>query len=298
MSETVVVVGGCRFPGLEVAIGLEEEGYEVYVVDDWECIEDVRLLGPPGILERPPREVLGAEVIVNSYEFEGVVEARLDPARAFEGNVRVAWLVARAAVEGRAGRVVHLSTAAVYGDPLVSPVHEAHPVMPKSTYGGSRLAGEGLLLGHLNERGVDVVVLRVFNVYGPGQWRRNNPGVVHEMMVRALSGVPLRVEGSGRQVRDFVHVVDVVEAVSRALEARPGVYNVGTGRGTSILDLAGMIAEALGVRVDVAWAPPRPGDIRESVADTRLSREVLGFQARVPLEAGIRQLAGLYREAV
>jgi len=297
MAEKAVVVGGCRFIGLEAALLLQDAGYDVVVVDDRGC-EGVELEVVAGPGEAGPglEALVQAKLIVNAYELDGVNEARLRPDRAYEANTLLPWRLARAAVEGRADRLIHFSTAAVYGDPLVLPVHEAHPTMPKSTYGGSRLAGEAAVVGHLRERGVDHVILRVFNAYGPGQWNRGNPGVVHEFLARAVEGLPLRIEGDGLQVRDFIHLRDILEAFRKSLDSPAGIFNLGTGRGTSILDLADHIARLLGKKLEVVWAPPRPGDIRESVSNTRLSEEVLGWRAATSLEWGLEDLARYYLE--
>jgi len=297
MAEKAVVVGGCRFLGLETALLLRDDGYDVTVLDDRRCEGvDLEVAGPPSTAG-PGRDPLDkAKLIINFYEYDGVNEARLNPEKAYEANTLLAWRLARAAVQGRADRLIHVSTAAVYGDPLDTPVHEAHPTMPKSTYGATRLAGEALVEGHMRERGVAHVVLRVFNAYGPGQWNRGNPGVVHEFLIRATNNLPLRIEGDGLQTRDFVYSRDVVIAVRKALDAPPGTFNIGTGRATSILDLADHVARLVGRKLEVVWAPPRPGDIRDSVAHPGLPAKVLRWQARTSLERGLAELARYYLE--
>lgn len=246
--------------------------------------------GDPGALARA---LPSSDIAYVFHEYDGVPQAARDPAGAYRDNVEAHWSILRAVVEYDVPRLVYASTAAVYGDHR-EPVGEEAETRPKNTYGATRLAGEALARGFLEERGVELVVLRFFNVYGPGEWNRGNPGVVHYMIRNVLEHGYVRIEGDGGQVRDFIHQADAVRAAVEAAEARPGVYNIGSGAPVRILDLAAMIAGIHGRPVDIVWAPERPGDVRHSVARIDRARRLLGWEPLVPLQEGLRHLYGYY----
>ena len=293
------VLGGCRFLGAETAKALSDKGWEVVVVDNRPCPGGrppggARLLeawpGDPGVLgEALP----GSDVVYVFHEYDGVPQAARSPWTAYKENVEAHWNIVRAVVEYDVPRLVYASTAAVYGD-HGEPVGEDAETRPKNTYGATRLAGEALARGFLEERGVELVVLRFFNVYGPGEWNRGNPGVVHYMIRSVLEHGYVRIEGDGGQVRDFIHQADAVRAAVEAAVARPGVYNIGSGSPVRILDLAAMIARIHGRPVDVVWAQERPGDVRYSVARIDRARRLLNWEPLVPLLEGLRHLYGYY----
>jgi UDP-glucose 4-epimerase len=132
-------------------------------------------------------------------------------------------------------------------------------------------------------------VLRLFNVYGPGQ-TGTYAGVVSKFVERAKRGLPLVIYGDGTQTRDFVHVADVARLVEVVLDrGAAGVYNVGTGRAVSIRELATIVMRLAGLSGEPLYAPPRPGDIRYSVADATKAK-LLGWQPQIPLEEGLREL--------
>ncbi len=298
----IVVLGGCRFLGAETAVALAREGHDVVAVDERPCpgpMEGVRVErawpGDPGVLRGLARE---AEAFIVFHEYDGVVESIREPRRAWRENAEAAANAVLAAVEGRVEAIVYASTAAVYGDQERVPVPETAAPEPKSTYGATRLAGERLVAGVSRERGLRHVILRYFNVYGPGEWNRGNPGVVHRMITGAILEGTIRVEGDGSQTRDFLHAADAVRAAIAALRAPPGTYNVGTGVETRIIELAEAVARLHGEPLDLIWAPERPSDIRRSAASTEKAREALGWRPLIPLREGLRHLYRFYAESL
>jgi UDP-glucose 4-epimerase len=132
-------------------------------------------------------------------------------------------------------------------------------------------------------------VLRLFNVYGPGQ---TGPyaGVVSKFVERAKRGLPPVIHGDGTQTRDFIHVADVARLVEVVLDrGAAGVYNVGTGRAVSIRELAATVIRLAGLGGEPLYGPPRPGDIKHSAADVSKAK-LLGWQPQMPLEEGLRRL--------
>ena len=196
-----------------------------------------------------------------------VAEAQEDPRKAFETNARGTLNVLEASrlydLE-----LVYASSAAVYGDPLFIPLSEHHPTLPKNVYGASKLSGEALVTSYSRSYGLRAWSLRLFNVYGPSPNIKRNKGVITLFIERALRGEPLTVYGEDL-VRDFVFIDDVVRAFLTIKSAPPGVYNVGSGKDTKILELAKIIIDITKSSSEVALAEPREEDIRVSVADIR-----------------------------
>jgi UDP-glucose 4-epimerase len=226
----------------------------------------------------------GYDVIYHLAAAISVPESVENPSLYVRANVLGTVNVLEAARRG-AGRVVFVSTAAVYGEPQSVPIPESHPTHPTSPYGLTKLAGEEFarLFGQLY--GLDVSVVRPFNVYSE-DLKPDNPyaGVIAIFLRAAAARRPLTVHGDGGQTRDFVHVSDVVQLL-RLLGDRRGtgqVYNCGTGIGTSVLELARMVRDRFGPTVEIVHGPSRVGDIRHGVADISRARAI-GYRPRVRL---------------
>ncbi|MBV9811610.1 MAG: NAD-dependent epimerase/dehydratase family protein [Acetobacteraceae bacterium] len=191
--------------------------------------------------------------------------------------------------------VVYASSAAVYGDVGTGRAHEDLLAAPLTAYGADKLASEfHARVGFLVHR-VPSMGLRFFNVYGP----RQDPlspysGVISIFARRVGRNLPVRVYGTGEQVRDFVYVRDVVAHLLAAMSrlrstAEVGVLNVCTGLGTSVLRLARILGEVQGREPAIDHHDPRPGDIRVSIGDPSLARSVLGLSAGVSLRDGLSE---------
>jgi len=169
---------------------------------------------------------------------------------------------------------------------------EDHPLMPKSPYASSKVSGEAFVQAFANQYGFRPLILRLFNVYGPKQ-SKAYAGVIIEFIRRVSRGEPPVIFGDGEQTRDFIHVSDVVEAVMLSLrsERARGVFNIGSGEGVTINRLANLILKLMDKDyLNPIHAPPRPRDIRHSIADTLRARQELGFRSKVELEVGIKEL--------
>lgn len=188
------------------------------------------------------------------------------------------------------GRVVFVSTAAVYGEPRTSPIPESHPSNPTSPYGQSKATGEDFARLFHRLYGLNVSIVRPFNVYSE-DLKPDNPyaGVIAIFLRNARAGQPLEVHGDGGQTRDFVHVSDVVRFLSTMAEAKGtgDAYNCGTGVATSILDLAELVRGRFGPEIRIVHGPPRAGDIRHGIADISKAQS-LGYRPRVRLSDWIR----------
>jgi UDP-glucose 4-epimerase len=188
--------------------------------------------------------------------------------------------------------VVFISSGAVYGDQGEQPLQESAPPHPRSPYAVSKLAAEYYVRTIGDLWGIETVILRVFNAYGPGQHLPpSHPPVIPHYLRQALRGSTLVMHGDGAQTRDYVYVDDVVSAMISAATA-PGinhmVVNVGSGTETGILDLIRLVMEVTGVKVEAIANPRNDPGVSRMCADLTLAREKLGYQPRLSLDKGLR----------
>jgi UDP-glucose 4-epimerase len=208
---------------------------------------------------------------------------------AFDADVNVVGTVrVLEAARAAKARVVFTSTGgAIYGE-CEQPAREQDPPHPLSPYAASKLAGEGYLATWNRIYGSGHVTCRLANVYGPRQRPTLEGGVVAIFLDRFRDGREAEIFGDGSQTRDFVFVADVVQGLLAAASApADGVYNIGTGVGSSVLELHRVCALTAGVELQPRFAPERPGDLRRSVLDASLAAEALGWRAETQLGDGV-----------
>ena len=190
---------------------------------------------------------------------------------------------------------LYISSAAIYGDPIRVPLDEDHPTNPLSPYGISKLCAEKYVMAFANAYGLSVCSVRPFNIYST----RADPhspysGVVTKFISWAKEGKPLLVEGDGNQTRDFIHISDVVRMVDLAIkkpkDSMGRIFNCGTGKGSTINELAELVRSLSEKKVDIKHIAPRQGDIRYSHADIGSAQSILGYAPKIPLQVGIKEL--------
>ena len=297
----IVLTGGAGFIGSHVAAALlaQDPALDLVVIDNLSTGNRARLgTMPVTFHRRDVRESLDdlladTQVVVHLAASAGVPRSVADPLADAQANI--AGTVALLESCRRAGvrRVVYASSAAIYGVPDRVPIREDAPTHPLSPYGLSKLTGEQYVLMYADLFGLDTCALRFFNVYGPGQRPDSSySGVITLFTERLIQHRPLRIEGDGKQTKDFIHVHDIARAVGLAALApgANGAYNIASGGPTSILDLAQTMLRVSGRTVPIEFHPPRPGDVRRSVAAVQRAAQGLGFRAQVGLEEGLRAL--------
>lgn len=306
-----LVTGGCGFIGSHLCSALLARGHRVRVLDDLST-------GHPGNLAPGAELVVGdiADHLVMRDAMAGMDGCfHLAAIASVERGVRdwigthrtnlsgtvVIFEAARceSKARGRPVPVVYASSAAVYGDPASLPVDEAAQPRPLSAYGADKLGCELHARAGGEVHGLHTAGLRFFNVFGPRQDPRSPySGVVSIFCSRLARREPLDIHGDGGQTRDFVHVADVVAALTAALErAGPDgpVLNVCTGRATSVRELAALLGLAWGVVPEVRHGPPRAGEIRHSVGSRARLAARLGLRATMPLQDGLVDLVAWFR---
>jgi UDP-glucose 4-epimerase len=231
-----------------------------------------------------------------------VTQCAEEPRLAVEVMVDGTFNVAEAAVDANVGKVVAASSASVYGLAEVFPTPEDHhPYANRTLYGAAKTFNEGLLRSFNDRYGLPYSILRYFNVYGP---RIDIFGPQTEVLVRWMeriqTGSPPLILGDGTQTMDFVHVDDVARATILAAKAdvTDEIFNVGSGVETSLNDLAQLLLKVMGSELSVAYGPERSvNPVPRRLADTTKARRLLGFEATIDLETGLRNLVAWWREA-
>lgn len=296
-----VVTGGAGFIGHHLVRALVDRGDEVRILDDLSSGQASRLdpirdritfiegsILEPAALDRA---VAGAEVVFHEAALASVARSIADPRRANEVNVAGTIEVMRAASRHGVRRVVFAGSSAVYGTPERLPCSEEARPAPTSPYGVSKLAGELYVHALGRIEGVESVVLRYFNVYGPGQDPESEYAAVIPRFITAVTrGAQPTIYGTGSISRDFVYVADVVAAniLAASTSAPSGLTcNIGTGSATTLGQLLDEICAAAGQRVEPFFGPSRDGDIPASVADITTAQRALGYGVTVSLRDGI-----------
>jgi UDP-glucose 4-epimerase len=289
-----IVTGGAGFIGSHVVDALVARGDEVLVFDDLSSgrrenmNEHVRLAVAD---VRDNNAVVAAfddvrpEVCFHLAAQADVRVSVADPLLDFAVNAGGTLRILQAARE-HGTQIVFASTGgAIYGE-CEAPASEDAPRRPLAPYGASKLAAEEYLAVYNRLHGTTHVSLRYGNVYGPRQDPHGEAGVVAIFLGRLARGEAPHVYGDGTQERDYVYVVDVVEA-TLASAGRAGVFNVGTGTATSVLELLEACTRVAGAEIDPVFDPPRVGELQRSVLDPARAVRELGFRARTTLEEGL-----------
>jgi nucleoside-diphosphate-sugar epimerase len=227
------------------------------------------------------------------------VEASVrDPFQTHDVNANGTLNLLHEAVKAGVKRLVFASSTAVYGDANPLPLREDYQPRPISPYAASKAAAEGYCLAFNNCYGLETVILRYFNVYGPGQRNSAYSGVITRFLENAFRGEPLVVYDDGGQTRDFIYVDDVIEATVLALEG-DGVegetFNICTGKPTSVNELVRIVKEIVKRDLKVIYEKPRKGDIRNNYGDPLKAERILGFKAKTSLKKGLMKLIKSFR---
>jgi UDP-glucose 4-epimerase len=290
-----VVTGGAGFIGSHVVEALVARGDEVHVLDN--LARGKRQNVPGGAVLREADIRTDCDPIFDALEpdacfhFAAQADVRVSVEQPdFDADVNVLGTVRVLDAARRHGtKVVFASTGgAIYGE-CDGPAPEDAPRRPLAPYGVSKLAGEEYLQAYNRLHGARHVALRYGNVYGPRQDPHGEAGVVAIFMSRLRAGECPRIFGDGAQTRDYVYAVDAARAALRALESPGGVYNIGTGGETSVLELLERIQRVAGTNVEPEFADPRPGELQRSVLNVSRAERELGWRAEHDLDAGLAE---------
>ncbi len=289
----VIVTGGAGFIGSHVADVFVARGDEVHVLDNLATgsqdnvpvdatFHDGDIRNDAAMLFDAVRPELCVHLAAQADVSTSVQRPDYDAEVNVLGTVRVLE-----AARAHGTQVVFSSTGgAIYGE-CDGPATEDAPRRPLSPYGIAKLAAEEYLAGWNRLHGTSHVALRFANVYGPRQSASLEGGVVAIFLERLAAGAPTVIYGDGTQTRDFVYVGDVAQAVLAAAGGVGGVFNIGTGRETSVTELHAACRHAAGSSELPSYGPPREGDVVRSVIDPSLASSAFGWRATTLLDDGL-----------
>lgn len=297
----VLVTGGAGFVGSNLVSTLLDHGAHVLVVDDFFTGSRDNLPDAPGRLEVLEGSVTdedvareacrGSEIVIHAAA-RNIIVSTANPREDYAVNIGGTLNMLLAAREAGVERIVYTSSCSIYGNPRHLPISEDEPVNLLSPYAVSKFAGESYCQAFYESYRLPTAVVRYSNVYGPGQ-RPDNPycGVVAKFFEAALAGDAPRVHGDGEQTRDYTYVDDAVRATITAAispKAEGGVFNVGTGRETSVNELARQITRLVGLEVEPEHVDRRDIDnIRRRAVNIEKIRRELRWLPSVTLERGL-----------
>jgi UDP-glucose 4-epimerase len=303
----VLVTGGAGFIGSQLVDTLLQEGHQVVVVDDLST-GSVENVNPQAKLhEMDVRDERLADVfeqerpdIVSHHAAQGSVTRSMeDPLFDASQNILGGLGLILLCLRFRVKKFIYASSGgAVYGEPQYLPVDEKHPVNPMSPYGVSKHVVEHYLRLYGDNEGLNYVILRYPNVYGPRQNPRGEAGVVAIFATQMLRGERPAIYGDGRKTRDYLHVSDVVAANLLAIESEVagGVFNIGTGLETSDQEVFDAISKVTGYDGAPLYAPVRKGDIQRTRLDSSQARRQLRWKASISFREGIIPTVDYYRK--
>ncbi|MDH3238817.1 MAG: SDR family oxidoreductase [Deltaproteobacteria bacterium] len=301
-----LVTGGAGFIGSNLVASLLASGHRARVLDNFLTGKRENLAGLAERygdafelvegdlrdLEVTRRAAQGVEYVLHQGALPSVPRSVADPVLSNEINVGGTVNLLIAARDAGVRRVVFAASSSAYGDTPELPKRESMTPNPKSPYAAQKLAGEHYMRIFYEVYGVETVSLRYFNVFGPKQDPASTyAAVIPRFITAVLMGTAPTVYGDGLQTRDFTYIDNVVRvnllACEAPKEACGKVFNIACGERVSLLDILEIVYKLVGRRVAPKFEPPRPGDVRDSLADISLARDLLGYEPTVPFPEGL-----------
>ncbi len=223
-----------------------------------------------------------------------------DPAWAVTENVRITTNICELGRMGFYKKLVHFSSSEAYGSALEVPMTEDHPLIPSTPYAASKIASDYIALSYWRTFGLQVIVIRPFNCFGPRQNEGNYAGIIPIIMKKIQKQEAIKIFGDGEQTRDFLFVKETARAtlkLSQDTRALGKVVNIASGKETSINDLVNIMLQIMGLEdYSIIHTDPRPGDVRRHCGGIALAQELIGFKPEISLEAGLRETIDWYRK--
>lgn len=310
-----LVMGGAGFIGSHLVDALVAEGARrVTIVDNL-------YLGTPANLVEARRHLPGLSVLyVDASDARAMHDALLDlepidvifnlaaiplpismeqPQYCFDTNLRITSLLCELLREERCTTLVHVSSSSVYGSAKTLSLGEEYPLNPLTPYAASKAACDALVLSYTKTFGLDALVVRPFNIYGPRQYDRQYAPALPALIRCALDDAIFTFYGNGEQSRDFLFVTDAVQAILalyRCGETRGRVVNVASGQEVHIKMLKLKVEAIMKKAILCRYCEPRAGDIRRQRADISLLRDLTGFEARIALDEGLQRTIEFYEQ--
>lgn len=302
MAFKYLVTGGAGFIGSHIVKRLVHEGGQVRVVDNLATGQVCRLSAVRSAIqfiegdlaeEMMAREAVeGVDFVLHQAAVPSVQRSVADPVMTNRANVTATVNLLEACRNAKVRRVVFAASSSAYGDTEILPKHEDMAPNPLSPYALQKFVGERYCKLYHELYDLETVSLRYFNVFGPAQDPHSEySAVIPKFVTCLLANQPITIHGDGEQSRDFTYIDNVVEANLLALKspnAAGKMCNIGCGERITLNQLVRLIEKQLGVTAKVTYAPPKPGDVRHSLADISQAKTILGYEPKIMIEEGLK----------
>jgi len=308
----ILITGGAGFIGSHLCDKYTKEGHTVVCLDNFMSgnLMNIRHLldyrnfkltkgdvRDFDFLEKIARDV---DVIFHLAAQIHVDRSYIEPELTYEVNVKGTQNVLEAARIYDAKKIIHASTSEVYGSAQYAPIDENHPLNAPHPYGASKIAADRMCYAYIQTYGMNISILRLFNVFGPRQRDIGYGGVISIFTRRVLSNIPSIIYGDGHQTRDYIYIEDAVKAYDLALKHEGPLtepINFGSGREVSILDLANKLIDLCGKKDDIepVHVEPRIGEVERLIADATKAKKILGWEPKYDFEEGLRNFVEWYK---
>ncbi len=300
----VLVTGGAGFIGSATTSVLLAEGHEVTVLDN--LSKGFRTLVPDAVRfiegdlrdeERLPGWLRGHDAVIHMAAFIEVARSVKEPVLFAENNIVNGVRLLEAMHQADVGKIIFSSSATVYGTPQSLPLRETDPLGAQSNpYGASKVALEAFVATYNSVYGMDAIILRYFNPYGPNELHEPETHVIPNFIRATLEKRPIPLYWNGEQIRDFIYVDDLARAHTAALELNGIEYfNVGSDTGTKMIDVLRTIFDIVGYELPVEDLGARPGDVEATYAWSEKLTAATGWRAQVPLREGLERTIDWWR---
>jgi UDP-glucuronate 4-epimerase len=309
----ILITGGAGFIAFHLAARLQDEGFDVALLDNFNSfydpalkrqnVRDLQARGPARLYEvdildagrlRQAFEEMRPQAVVHLAAWAGVRPSLENPGIYTSVNVAGTVNLLELAREFRAGSFIFGSSSSVYGGSERVPFSEDDPAdRPVSPYGASKRAGELLCYTYAHNYSMHITCLRFFTVYGP---RQRPEMAIHKFARLIREGKEIPVYGDGGSRRDYTYVDDIISGLVSALRVNPHfeIINLGESSTTTLLELISQLQTALGQKAVLRFLPDQPGDMRITYADIGRARRILGYQPTTPIAEGVRKFAAWF----
>jgi len=306
-----LITGGAGFIGSNMVRFLLEKDERVRILDNFETGKRENLTEIAGDIELVEgdirdmnivrKAVSSVDVIYHLAALGSVPRSMKDPATTHDVNVNGTFNVLLAARDARVKRIVFASSSSVYGQSEVLPQHEGLPLAPISPYGATKAIGEIYFRAFYETYGLQSACLRYYNVFGPRQDPTSQYAAAIPLFVSALlRGESPRIFDDGEQSRGFTYIDNVMQAnwlAANVKEAHGKAVNISTANAVTVNTVVNTIRKLMGKEnIKPTYAPPRPGDIKHSLADVSRAKKLIGYEPLVSFEQGIKKAIGWYQE--
>ncbi len=304
-----LVTGGAGFIGSHLVERLVKDGHAVRVLDNFATgkrdnlapfLSKIDLL--EGDLRNPDdcrRACRDIEIVYHEGAVPSVPKSVEDPVTSHEANVDGTFNILMAARDAKCRRLIYAASSSAYGDLPELPKRESVCPQPLSPYAVNKLAGEYYLLAFYRCFGLQTLSLRYFNVFGPRQDPKSQYAAAIPAFVSAiLAGKSPTIYGDGEQTRDFTYIDNVVHAnllAAQAAKTEGQVINIACGQRVTVNQIIAQINQLLGKNVPSRHVDERPGDIKHSLADITLAKQIIGYEPLITFEEGLRRAIDWYR---